>query len=437
VYIQIPHLLKPRHYQLDFLNAVAKGMNVCSVIHRRAGKDTISIQAILLRALQVVGVHIYLAPLLTQIRQIAWSGITGSGMPFISYIPECLIAGKNDARMEIKLINGSIIKFSGSNNFDSLMGTNPQTIIYSEYSLHHPLARQYLNPILIENGGLEVLQFTPRGKMNHGYDVLQVVKNNPNYLVQVLGVDDTFNIDGTPVITKQQINEAAEMGMSKEMIRQEFYASFDIGTTGAYYTQEMQELEFRGGLKFIEPIRSLPLMLNCDLGGVDSTCFILFQVVGSDINILKIIVDSGKGLQHYMDEADKYRKSIGCPWGNMFAPHDIAQRSQDWASAESRLLQARKAGWNFLLTPKLDVADGIEASKFALRFTNINIPECDLLVRALREYQRTYDEVKRMYSPKPLHNWASHIADAYRYLAINYKRLNQSPMPMTSYSYSD
>ena len=68
--------------------------------------------------------------------------------------------------MEIKLINGSRLVLAGSNNIDSLMGTNPVTIIYSEFALHHPLARQYLNPILIQNEGLEIIQSTPRGK-NH------------------------------------------------------------------------------------------------------------------------------------------------------------------------------------------------------------------------------------------------------------------------------
>ena len=41
----------------------------------------------------------------------------------------------------------------------------------------------------------------------------------------------------------------------------------------------------------------------------------------------------------------------------------------------------------------------------------------------LREYQREYDEVKARFSTKPLDNWATHIADAFRYLALNYRRL--------------
>jgi hypothetical protein len=110
------------------------------------------------------------------------------------------------------------------------MGTNPVTIIYSEFSLHNPLARQYLNPILVQNKGLEILNYTPRG-MNHGYDVYEQVKDNPKYHIEHLGVNQTYKWDGvTPIITQEDINEARARGMSEEMIEQEFMCfPFDAG----------------------------------------------------------------------------------------------------------------------------------------------------------------------------------------------------------------
>jgi hypothetical protein len=55
------------------------------------------------------------------------------------------------------------------------------------------------------------------------------------------------------------------------------------------------------------------------------------------------------------------------------------------------------------------------------------------LVRALREYQREYDEVKARFDQKPLDNWAIHIADAFRYLAVQYKRLYDIPQEPSTY----
>lgn len=427
MYIKIPTGgLEPRHYQHDFLKAVLQGRNICSVIHRRAGKDTISIQAILIRALSRIGTHIYLAPLLTQIRQIIWQGMTHHGFPFLNYIPEYLIKNKNEARMEITLLNGSIIKFAGSNNFNGLMGTNPVTIIYSEYSLHNPLARQFLNPILVENGGIEICQFTPRG-MNHGYDLMEYVQYNDDYLVQVLGVDQTKKLDGTPVVTPEQIKKAKDMGMSEEMIRQEFYVDFEVGNQGAYFTREMTDMKNDGRARTLRPIPGLPLHTCWDLGGTDQTACWLFQVDGRYINILDVIHDHGYGLKHYLEKAELIRQRLNLSWGQHFMPHDIKQGHQGWENTESRLMKARREGWTFIITPKVNVIDGIEAMRSVLPYTRINMPTCDIGMRALREYQREYDEVKAKFKKTPMDNWAIHLADAFRYLSINYRRLFVMP----------
>ena len=279
MYIPIPFGISPRHYQTEVLQAVLEEKNALSIIHRRAGKDVISMQAWLLRGLTRIGTHLYLLPLQLQARQVVWKGMDFDGRPFLSAIPECLIAKKNEARMEIDLINGSRLVLGGSNNFNGMMGTNPVTIIYSEFSLHNPLARQYLNPILVQNGGIEILQYTPRGK-NHGFDVLESVRDNPKYLIQHLSVEQTFKEDGTRVITEEQIEDARKRGMSEEMIRQEFYVDFDVGNIGAYFTREIADMEREGRVCDFPPNPNLPLHSVWDLGGTDATAGWLFQVDG-------------------------------------------------------------------------------------------------------------------------------------------------------------
>jgi hypothetical protein len=46
---------------------------------------------------------------------------------------------------------------------------------------------------------------------------------------------------------------------------------------------------------------------------------------------------------------------------------------------------------------------------------------------------RRYDDVKARFDKKPLDNWAVHIADAFRYLAVNYKRLYDTHQPPGKY----
>ncbi len=434
MYIKIPYGMSPRVYQSELLRAVNNDTNVCSVIHRRAGKDIGCMQALLLRALKRVGTHLYLLPLQLQARQVIWKGMDFEGKPFLSAIPEILIAKKNEARMEIDLINGSRMVFGGSNNFNGMMGTNPVTIIYSEYSLHNPMARQYLNPILVQNGGIEILQFTPRGK-NHGFETMEAVRDNPKYLIQHLSVEQTFKNNGERVITVEQIEDAKRRGMSDEMIRQEFYVDFDVGNLGSYFTREMADLEREGRITILPPNPNLPLHSIWDLGGTDATAGWLFQVDGQYINLLHILHDSGQGLKYYLELAEKYRVSFGCQWGNHFMPHDVKQGHQGWESTESRIMIARRHGWHFQVTPRVNFEDGIESLRYIFPKLRIHKVNCQIGVRAKREYQREYDEVKACYKPKPLDNWATHIVDALRYLAVNYKRLYDIPHPQRTYEY--
>lgn len=424
----------PYPHQSRMFKAVLEGKNVLAVIHRRAGKDIFSIEAWVLRGLQRVGTHVYLLPYYSQARNVVWSGMDKDGRPFIDAVNKNLIVKKNEARMEIELINGSRLVLAGSNNTDSLMGTNPVTIIYSEFALHHPMARQYLNPILIQNGGIEIIQSTPRG-LNHLYEAYMAVRENPNYHVEHLGVDDTFDHDGNPLISPKQVQEARDRGMSDEIIRQELFCDFNVGNLGSYFTREMSDMEREGRIIDIRPNRSLPLHTCFDLGGTDATAGWLFQVDGEYIHLLALLHDTGKGLKFYLEWADRLRQQWGCQWGTHFGPHDLTQKHQSWEQAESRLMLARKAGWHFQVTPKLSIEDGIEAMRYIFPKLKVNSADCALGVRAMREYRREYDEVNACFKPKPLHNWSSNIMDALRYLAVNYRRLYDVPSPQRTYEY--
>jgi phage terminase large subunit len=434
MYLKLPSI-NPYDHQRRLMKAAYSGKNVCMVVHRRSGKDVVCLQIWLLRALQRIGTHVYLFPLYSQARSVIWEGLDYDGKAFIENIPRCLIAKRNEARMHIELINGSKLVLAGSNNYNSLMGTNPVTIIYSEFSLHNPLARQYLNPILVQNNGLEILNFTPRGK-NHGFDVFESVRDNPKYHVEHLSIEQTYKHDGSRIITPEQVEDAKNRGMSEELLRQELYCDFNIGNLGAYFTKEMADLEREGRLTNLVCNPNLPLHSVWDLGGTDATAGWLFQIEGRYINLLHILHDSGQPLKYYLDKAEQIRLSLKCKWGNHYMPHDVKQEHQGWEQVESRLTQARRHGWFFQVTPKVNFEDGIEAIRYVFPKLRIDKNNCVIGVRAIREYQREYDEVKACYKPKPLDNWATHIVDSLRYLALNFRRLHDIPQAPHTYETS-
>ena len=83
--------------------------------------------------------------------------------------------------------------------------------------------------------------------------------------------------------------------------------------------------------------------------------------------------------------------------------------------------------------PKVNFEDGIEATRYLFPRLRVDKINCSLWVRAMREYQRLYKENMGVFDKKPLENWAVHIADATRYLGVQYKRLYDVPLPPSTY----
>ena len=50
-------------------------------------------------------------------------------------------------------------------------------------------------------------------------------------------------------------------------------------------------------------------------------------------------------------------------------------------------------------------------------------------IDALRQYRAEWDEKNRILKPTPVHDWASHPADGFRYLAVGLRENRGQPMP--------
>ena len=92
--------------------------------------------------------------------------------------------------MKITLWNGSIIQIIGTDNYDSIRGTNPRGCVFSEYAFQHPLAWEVVKPILKVNKGWAVFNTTPNGK-NHAFDLYQVAKTDKSWFCEKLSISDT------------------------------------------------------------------------------------------------------------------------------------------------------------------------------------------------------------------------------------------------------
>ena len=110
------------------------------------------------------------------------------------YLPSELVESRNKQLMRIKLTNGSIFQIIGSDSYDhTLVGTNPNGVVFSEFAISDPMAYSFVRPILAANDGWCIIVSTPRGR-NHLWELYEVARKSEYWFVSKLTVDDTKHI---------------------------------------------------------------------------------------------------------------------------------------------------------------------------------------------------------------------------------------------------
>ncbi len=227
VQVQIPYNYAPRDYQLPLMKALDAGKRrLLCVWHRRAGKDLTVWNGFIKEAIKKKGIYYYFLPSYSQGRKIIWDGINKDGFAFMDYIPKELIVKKHSQDMKITLVNGSIIQIVGADNIDSIVGSNPLGVVFSEYSLMKVDVWNFIRPILAENGGFAIFVYTPRGK-NHAWNLQKQLEKDDDAFVSVLTVKDTN------AISKEAI-EYEKTTMPQALFKQEYYVKYLAGATNVF-----------------------------------------------------------------------------------------------------------------------------------------------------------------------------------------------------------
>ncbi len=410
--ITIPYNFEPRVYQLPVLKAMdGKIKRGVAVWHRRAGKDKSSLNFMIKKMFERVGVYYYFLPTYQQGKKIIWDGIDGNGFKFTHHFPKNIIKKKNEAEMKIELVNGSIFQVIGTDNIDSIVGTNPVGCIFSEYALQNPLAWDFIRPILRENKGWALFVYTPRGE-NHGYDLYEMAKKNPDWFCEKLTIEDTGSV------TKEDIDKDRREGMSEDLIQQEYYCSFKGAIHGSYYSTQIKKADADGRITKVPYQELIPVDTYWDLGTskkkTDATSIIFVQDAGLEVHIIDYYGNSGEGLAHYV----QMLQSRGYTYGNHYAPHDIEVR--ELGTGKTRLEMAAMLNLHFIVLPRIKFSDGIEAARMVFSKCWFDEEKAEHLVKALKHYRKEYDEKLMKFKDRPLGDWSADPADAFRMMALGH-----------------
>ncbi len=442
---------QPRDYQLGAWGALERGVKRLALAwHRRAGKDELCLHWAACAAMERVGPYWHMLPQAAQARKAIWDAVNPkTGRRRIDdAFPLEIRDSTRETDMFIRFKNGSTWQVVGSDNYNSLVGSPPVGVIFSEYALADPNAWAFLRPVLAENGGWALFISTPRGR-NHFQRLVDYAKKAPGWFAQVLPASETGAISAA-VIEQERSELAAERGEEEAaaLVDQEYGCSFDAAIPGAYYGTIMNRLEQAGHIGSVPHDPAHLVGTAWDLGIGDSTVIWFYQTIGGQIRVIDYLEGSGVGLYWYanrlfgesrfseLGEKNPAEEVVPIPEAAhrkayRYAPHATLPHDADVSELGTgrRRIDVLRSDFGIVgrVLPRTGVDDGIQAVRRLLPRCWFDAERCERGIDCLRSYQREWSDELKTFRNKPLHDWTSHAADAFRYLAEGERDMTPAP----------
>ncbi|MGV8823025.1 hypothetical protein [Methylibium petroleiphilum] len=416
----LPNGWNPRSYQLPAWKALESGIKRALLVwHRRAGKDDVCLHWAATQVMQRVGNYWHMLPEYAQARKSVWEAVNPhTGMRRIDEaFPDAICETKRSQDMFIRFRNGATWQLVGSDTYNSLVGSPPIGVTASEWALADPAAWAYLRPILRENGGWAVFITTPRGK-NHVHRMYEGAKDDPEWFCQRLSVSDTGAMD-QKALEKERIEYQREYGHEDgdALFAQEYLVDWDAAIVGSYFGKMMRDADAEKRVCSVPYDPQALVHTAWDLGLSDNTVIWFFQVVGQEIHLIDYIENSGQPLAWYAGELAKRPYA----YGEHILPHDAEARELQTNRSRTDTLRGLNLNVRVLKASgaeRILVADGINAVRTILPRCYFDKAKCSKGVDALKAYRREWDDKRKTFHDRPVHDWASHPSDAFRYLAL-------------------
>jgi hypothetical protein len=192
---------------------------------------------------------------------------------------------------------------------------------------------------------------------------------------------------------------------------------FESSNEGLYYGRQIVEARQQGRIRNVYYDANVPVHTAWDLGYNDSTAIWLLQQCGQEIHLIDYYENSGEALTHYL----QYLKSKSYAYGKHLVPHDAAVH--EFSTGLTRVEIAKSHGINFTVVPDIGINDGIDAVRNLLNRCWFDEVKCTTGITALESYRKQWNEKLGCWASQPLHNFASHGADAFRMLAVGVGKL--------------
>ena len=372
----------------------------CIVAHRRAGKTVATVFDLLTCALATKkqeGRYAYIAPYYSQAKAVAWDYLKRFSQPVAKRMLESELA--------VDLHNGSRIRLFGADNPDALRGIYLDGVVLDEYGDQRPTVwGEIIRPLLADRKGWATFIGTPKGK-NHFYDIREQARTSDDWLYMELKASETGALAGDEL-------EDARKTMTAAQYQQEFECAFDVPALGAIYANEYQRARNDRRFGNVPHDPMLEVSTFWDLGIGDSTAIWFAQVNGSEIRLIDYYENNAQPLDHYV----QVLKAKPYTYAGHWLPHDAQARQLTSGKSSLEILTALRMPAQ--VAPKLSLEDGINAARMLWPRCWFDETKTARGLECLQNYRRELNEKLGEFRATPVHDWASHGADAFRYLAV-------------------
>ena len=381
----------------------------CIVAHRRAGKTVATVFDLITCALgtkRTDARYAYIAPYYSQARAIAWDYLKRYSAPLNAKILE--------SELSVELPNGNRVRLFGADNPDSLRGVYFDGVVLDEFGDQRPTVwGEIIRPLLTDRKGWATFIGTPKGR-NHFYQIREQARTNDDWLYLELKADETGALEA------DELADAART-MTAAQYQQEFQCAFDVPALGAVYANEYQSARDDRRIGQVPHDKLLMTSTVWDLGIGDSTAIWFVQVHGAEVRCIDYYEANGMPLDHYVQVI----KSKNYTYQDDWLPHDAQARELTSGKSAQEVLRA--LGLNVKITPKLSLEDGINAARMVFPRCWFDETKTQRGLECLQNYRRELNEKLGEFRATPVHDWASHGADAFRYLAVAVDKMGARP----------
>ncbi len=347
----------------------------------------------------------YFAPTRTQAKQIAW--------PYLSRFKEPLGAELNIAELKFTIPGKGFLQLMNGEQFDRARGLYMDDVTLDEAAdIPRAAYTEVISPAISDRQGRMTVMGTPRGRLNLLYDLWELAGgDDPDWSRSLL------NWEQAGMVKPEEV-ERNRRQQSEAQFKQEWECSWDGATPGAYWADVMGRADLEGRVTSVKEDKGLRTVAALDLGHHDLMPVIWAQMAGTQCRVVRCKTYQFTSIPDLVRDW----RNEGFRVDRLIVPHDA--KVTDLSSGKTRLQTFYDLGLSdVVVAPKLHLDEGIELTRQFLEHCIFDREETRHLREGLSQYRSEFDEIRGVHRVTPIHDAASHYADAMRYLATGDKEL--------------